>query len=191
MQKDGSDVTRQAIRKEYETTRSEFRATLDSLSDEDLRRKSLNAGWTNGEILFHITFGFVILSSLVPLVRFLGRLPPGWSRALAGVLNAFTGFFNWINALGARVGGRAFRGRNVGSKYDRTYAALMKKLDAVRPDEWHRGMYYPTRWDSLFKEYMTLEDVFRYPVIHFRFHKGQISHPASQAGHAVTPTPSS
>ncbi len=182
MSPDEQGVTGETISKELETARSEFHALLDSLSDEDLKCQSLNPGWTNGEILFHITFGFVILSSLVPLARFWGRLPPSLSRAFAAVLNAFTGFFNWINALGARVGGRAYRGRNVGSKYDRTYSALMKKLTAIQPDEWRRGMYYPTKWDSLFKQYMTLEDVFRYPIIHFRFHRGQISRPTARGG---------
>ncbi len=185
MRSDHTEITRETIKKEFETARSEFHELLSSLSDEDLKRRSLNPGWTNGEILFHVTFGFMILSSLAPMARFWGRLPPSYSKAFAAVLNAFTGLFNWTNAFGARTGGRAFRGKNIGRRYDRTYASLMRKLNSAPSYDWHRGMYYPTKWDSLFKEYMTLEDVLRYPVIHFRFHRAQISR--SPVGEGTTP----
>jgi hypothetical protein len=36
-------------------------------------------------------------------------------------------------------------------------------------------MYFPHKWDPNFKEFMTLEDQFRYPVAHFKFHLGQIA----------------
>ena len=35
-------------------------------------------------------------------------------------------------------------------------------------------MYYPTRWDPNFEEFMTLEHLIRYPVVHLRFHRKQI-----------------
>jgi hypothetical protein len=160
---------------EYEATRSSFQALLNSLSDEDLQRKSLNPGWTNGEILFHMTFAFMILSSLIPLVRFFGRLPRSYSKLFARILNGLTGFFNWINGLGARGGGRIYRGERISKKFNKVIFSLLRRLDAIPEKEWQRGMYYPTRWDALFKEYMTLEDVFLYPVIHFKFHLKQIS----------------
>jgi hypothetical protein len=164
-----------ALRVEFESTRSSFLTLLNSLSDEDLRKKSLNSGWTNGEILFHMTFAFMILNSLIPLVRFWGRLPESYSKIFARILNAFTGPFNWVNAIGARTGGRIYRGKRIGKKFDRVYFSLLKRLNSVREAEWRRGMYYPTRWDALFKQYMTLEDVFHYPVVHFKFHLKQLS----------------
>ena len=36
-------------------------------------------------------------------------------------------------------------------------------------------MHFPTRWDPFFKDYMTLEDVYRYPGQHFDFHKRQLT----------------
>ncbi len=36
-------------------------------------------------------------------------------------------------------------------------------------------MYYPTRWDANFGEFMTVEELFRYPVTHFNYHLGQIA----------------
>ncbi|MDO8716869.1 MAG: DinB family protein [Dehalococcoidales bacterium] len=160
-----------------ESTSSTFHALLDSLSDQDLRRKSNNPGWSNGEILFHMAFAFMILSALIPLVKFFGHLPESYSRLFAGMLNSFTWVFNWINAVGARGGGRVYTGRNIGKKYDKVYNAILKKLASIKENEWQSGMYYPTRWDALFSEYMTLEKLFHYPVSHFQFHLKQISRP--------------
>ncbi len=175
MQVVGTENIKEAIRAEYDSTCVEFHALLSSMSDEGLRKKSLNPGWTNGEILFHITFAFMILSSLIPMVRFFGRLPKSYSKLFARILNSLTGFFNWINAIGARGGGRMYRGRIVGKKFDKVYFSLLRRINSIPEDEWQRGMYYPTKWDALFKEYMTLEDVFHYPIIHYKFHLKQIS----------------
>ena len=163
------------IRAEFEATHAAFHTLLDSLTEEDLRRQSLNPGWTNGEILAHMTFGFLIVNALLPLERLWRRLPRESSKPFAWLLNAFTGPFNWINALGARGQGRVFTYKRIGKIYDRAHFALLKKMDAIRDDEWEKGMYYPTKWDADFDEFMTLEKVFHYPVVHFNFHLGQIA----------------
>jgi hypothetical protein len=36
-------------------------------------------------------------------------------------------------------------------------------------------MYYPTRWDPHFREYMTLADVYRYPGQHYDHHHRQLT----------------
>jgi hypothetical protein len=77
--------------------------------------------------------------------------------------------------MGARGQGQVFTYQRVGKIYDRAYFSLLKKIDSIRDDEWERGMYYPTKWDSNFDEFMTLEKLFHYPVIHFNFHLTQIS----------------
>jgi len=165
----------EAIRKELEATRARFHALLASLSEQDFQRQSLNAGWTNGEILVHMTFGFMVINVLLPLARLWGRLPKGSSKWFAWLLNAFTGPFNWFNALGARRQGKLFTHERIGKIYDRVYFSLMKKVDSIKEEEWERGMYYPTKWDSNFDEFMTLEKLFHYPVTHFNFHLAQIS----------------
>jgi hypothetical protein len=164
-----------AIRAELEITRRRFHSLLDSLSKEDFQTQSHNPGWTNGEILAHMTFGFIVINVLLPMARLWGRLPKGSSKWFARSLNALTGPFNWFNALGARMQGRVFTQRRIGSIFEGVYASLLKKIDSIRDDEWERGMYYPTRWDSNFDEFMTLEKLFHYPVTHFNFHLTQIS----------------
>jgi len=168
-------TTKAAVRAELEATRSTFHALLDSLSEEDLQKKSLNPGWSNGEILAHMLFGFIVISVLLPMARLWGRLPRESSRSFAWLLNAFTGPFNWFNALGARMQGRVFTYQRIAKLYDYIYFSLLKQVDSLKEDEWERGMYYPTRWDSNFDEFMTLEKLFHYPIIHFNFHLTQIA----------------
>jgi hypothetical protein len=163
------------IRGELESTHASFHSLLDSLSEKDFRAQSLNLAWTNGEILAHMTFGFIVLSVLLPLAGLWGRLPKSSSRWFARLLNAFTGPFNRVNAIGARMQGKVFTRQRIGSIFDRVYFSLLDKVDSIHNAEWERGMYYPTRWDSNFDEFMTLEKLFHYPVIHFNFHRTQIS----------------
>ena len=165
----------ESIRLELESARISFHTLLDSLSEEDLRAKSNNPGWTNGEILFHMTLGFIIVARLLPLAKFFSHLPKGYSRAFAWMLNAMTAPFNWINAAGVRGGGRIYNGKKIGRKFDKVMDGLLKKLTGVKDNEWQSGMYYPTKWDALFSEFMTIEKLFQYPVTHFRFHIKQIS----------------
>lgn len=160
---------------ELETARAKFHTLLAGLSEQDFQRQSLNPGWTNGEILAHMTFGFIIVNVLLPMARLWGRLPKGSSKWFAWLLNSFTGPFNWFNALGARGQGRFFTRRRIGKIYDGVYFSLVKKINSIKDDEWERGMYYPTKWDANFDEFMTLEKLFHYPVIHFNFHLEQIA----------------
>jgi hypothetical protein len=163
------------IHSEFEATRSSFHSLLDSLAEADWHRPSLNPGWTNGEILAHMLFGFIILNVLLPLARVWGRFPESSSKPLAWLLNVATAPFNWFNALGARMQGRVFTHKRIGEQFDRVYASLLKKATSIKDEEWGRGMYYPTKWDSNFSEFMTIEKLLHYPVIHFKYHLNQIS----------------
>lgn len=173
MDPDHSQI-RQEIFTELQTTQARFHTLLDGLTEMDFKRQSRNPGWTNGEILAHMTFGFIVVNALFPMARLWGKLPKGSSKWFAALLNASTGVFNWANKLGARGQGKVFTRRRIGRIFDNTHAALLKKLASLKDDEWQRGMYYPTRWDSNFSEFMTLEKLFHYPVIHFNFHIQQI-----------------
>lgn len=164
------------LRAELDATRLAFHTLLNSLDAEALRRPSHNPGWTNGEIMAHMLFGFILLNVLLPLARFWGRLPKNSSKPFAGLLNAITGPFNWFNALGARMQGRVFTYPRLGKLYDWMHASLVAQVASIREDEWERGMYYPTRWDANFSDFMTLEKLVRYPIVHFNFHRDQIAH---------------
>ncbi|HEX2991696.1 MAG TPA: DinB family protein [Anaerolineales bacterium] len=165
----------QAMADELAAARAEFHDLLASLSEEDFRRQSLNPGWTNGEILAHMTFGFIIINVLLPLARIWGRLPKGSSKWFAWTLNAVTRPFNVINEYGARGQGKVFTRARIGGVFDRACLSLLNKAASIREYEWERGMYYPTRWDPNFEEFMTLENLIRYPVVHLRFHRKQIA----------------
>src|SRR5215216_2286965 len=169
-----SSRIREEIRQEIETSRAKFHLLLNSLSERDFQKQSLNPGWTNGEILAHMTFGFIVINVLLPMAHFWGRLPKGSSKWFAWLLNSFTSIFNWFNMLGARGQGKVFTRERIGKIYDRVYFSLLKKVNSIKDDEWNRGMYYPTKWDSNFNEFMTLEKLFHYPVTHFNFHMEQI-----------------
>jgi hypothetical protein len=166
---------RDEILSQLARARDSFHSLLKSFSEQDFQKQSLNPGWTNGEILAHMTFGFIITDMTIPLTRLWGRLPKGSSKWFAWLLNVFTGPFNWINALGARGQGRVFTPQRIGNIYDRVYVSLVKKANSIKDDEWERGMYYPNKWDDNFEEFMTLEALFHYPVRHFSFHLTQIA----------------
>ncbi len=169
------DKVKDNIRGELESTRMNFHSLLDSFSESDLQKKSHNPGWTNGEILAHMLFGFIILNALLPMARLWGYLPKWTSKPFAALLNAGTVPFNWINALGAQMQAHVFTYKRLGKLYDRVYFSLMRQIDSIKDGEWSHGMYYPTRWDSNFREFMTVEELFRYAVRHFNFHLGQIA----------------
>ncbi len=164
-----------SLRGELESARVIFHLLLDSLSDEELMRKSRKPAWTNKQMLFHMALGFFLLPSLSVLGLVFGRLPPAFSRAFARVLNGFTKPFNIINAMGAYGGGLVFTRTALSKIFEGVYALSLQIANQLPPDAWARGMYYPTEWEPLFTEYMTLEDVFRFPVRHFYAHLRQIA----------------
>ena len=83
-----------SLRSELESSRVEFHTLLDSLSDNDLKKKSHNAAWTNKHIVVHIAMGFFILPSLILLALVFGRLPKPISKLLALLLIVTTIPFN-------------------------------------------------------------------------------------------------
>jgi hypothetical protein len=163
------------LRSELESARLTFHLLLDSLSDEALRRQSQNAAWTNKQMIFHMAFGFFLLPSLSLVGLVFGRLPPPFSQTFARLLNGLTRPFNVINAVGAYGGGRVLSRAALHQTFDAVYTLSLLIAKHIPPDAWTRGMYYPTDWDPLFAEYMTLEDVFRFPVRHFYAHVRQIT----------------
>ncbi len=166
---------REEILAQLASARDSFHSLLNSFSAQDFHKQSLNPGLTNGEIIAHMTFGFIIVNVLLPTARLWGRLPKGSSKWFAWLLNALTGPFNWINALGAQGQGKVFTQQQVGNIYDRVYFSLVKKASSISEDEWEHGMYYPAKWDDNFDEFMTLKKLFHYPVRHFNFPLTQIA----------------
>ena len=97
-------MDRQVVRDEMEQARQTFHRLLDSATVGELSRPSNGTKWTNGQLLFHMLFGYLIVVRLMVLVRIFGRLPDGVSRAFARALEASTRPFHVINYIGS-VGG--------------------------------------------------------------------------------------
>lgn len=168
-------MSRELVHEELRQAGATFHQLLDSASSEDLRRRSEGTRWTNEQLLYHMLFGYLVVRALLPLVRLFGRLPLGVSGVWARLLDVSTRPFDVINYLGSVGGARIYSHRRMGAKFDRTLAALHRRLDAERDSELARRMCFPTRWDPFFKEVMTLEDVYRYPTRHFDFHRTQLT----------------
>ncbi len=167
---------KERLRAELEAARATFHAVLASLSDAQLKQRSKNPAWTNQQLVFHMAFGFFLLPSLIRIVLVLRRLPRPVSQLFARLLNSATVPFNWINAAGPALVGTRFTRRALGATFDRVHAHVLRRIDAIREADLELGMYYPDRWEPLFQDYMTLEDILRYPVLHVRSHLQHINH---------------
>jgi hypothetical protein len=170
-------VDKAAVHDEMEQARQSFHELLGRASGSDLRRPTAGTRWNNRQLLFHMLLGYLIIRALSWLVRMFDRLPDGVSRGYARLLNAGTVPFDAVNFAGSWLGGTLLPRRWMAALFDRTIAALHRRLDRESDGELARGMHYPTRWDPFFRDYMTLADVYRFPTRHFAFHRDQLTLP--------------
>jgi hypothetical protein len=168
-------VDRQGIVAEMERAREEFHRLLDGASKAELSRPSRGTRWTNEQLLFHMLFGYILVRVLVVLIRLFWRLPDGASAIFSRILNAVAVPFHAVNYLGSCGGALVFNHRRMGAQFDRTIDALQHRLAGEAETDLHRGMHYPDRWDPYFTEFMTLEDIYRYPTLHFDHHARQLT----------------
>ena len=84
-----SDIeTRRAqLRADLEGSQREFHALIGSISEQGWTAPSHNPGWTNGQLLFHILLGFILVRPLADLLMVFGHLPHVCSKVFAGILN--------------------------------------------------------------------------------------------------------
>lgn len=123
-----------------------------------------------------MVFGYLVVRTLLPIVRIFGRLPDGFSRVFARTLDSATGPFHLVNYLGSCGGAVVFRGNRMAVKLDRTIASLHRHLDAETDLALARGMHFPPGWDPLFTEHtMALREVYHYATQHFDLHQQQLS----------------
>jgi DinB superfamily len=166
---------RQMVHDELNRVRADFRRLLGQATPASLARRTNETRWTNEQLLFHMLFGYLIVRTLLPLVAVFGRLPEGFSRGYARLLNAATRPFNVINYLGPCAAIHIYGHQRMAAKLDRVLADLHRRIDAATPSDLARGMHYPARWDPFFTGYMTLADLFRYPTQHYDFHRHQLT----------------
>jgi hypothetical protein len=156
--------------------RARLHALLAAADDADLRRASDGTRWTNEQLLFHMVFGYLVVRTLLPLVRVVSRLPAPVGRSWAALLNSATRPFHVVNYWGSVGAARVFNHARIGPLADRTLAALQRNLAREPEAALPRGMPFPTRWDPYFG-YLTLAEVYRYPTRHFEHHLRQLSLP--------------
>ncbi|GAB2740287.1 DinB family protein [Arthrobacter bambusae] len=169
------DPAREECLAGYRRALRELNSWLASATPSDLQRKSNGTRWTNEELLFHMVFGYMIVRSLLPLVRVMSRLPRSWGRGFAAGLNAATGPFDVVNYWGSVAAAMVYDRRRMGRKLEKTIAALARRLERETPDSLARSMPFPTRWDPFFVADMTLADTYAYATQHFDFHAKQLS----------------
>ncbi len=169
-------IDRTKIAADLERARVEFHRLLAEAERDDAWTKPTDGTrWTNEQLMFHMVFGYMVVQRLLVLVRVFGRLPDPVSRIYARGLNAATTPFHAINYYGSCAAATVYNRRRMGAKLDRVICSLQRTLDRERDDTFHRGMHFPPRWDPFFTDYMTLEDVYRYPGRHFDFHARQLT----------------
>jgi hypothetical protein len=168
-------ATKADIVAEYGRARADLDAWLESVTPEDLRRRSNGTKWTNEELLFHMVFGYMVVRTLLPLVHLISRLPKPVGKAFAAFLNAGTRPFDVINYWGSRGAALFFNRHRMARKLDTTITAIARRLEHESPASLSRSMPFPDRWDPFFAPLMTLNDVYAYPTKHFDFHARQLS----------------
>ena len=175
MTANGRPPDRASIHAELERTRGDLHHLVGSATPVALRRRSDGTRWTNQQLLWHMAFGYLVVLRLLPLVRLFGRLPDSSSRAFAAVLNAGTRPFHVVNYLGPVGGALVFHGPRLSRQLDRTIDRLHRRLDAESDAALARRMHFPVGWDPFFRDTMTLEQVYRYGVQHYDFHRAQLT----------------
>jgi hypothetical protein len=166
---------REGIHDELERVRADLRYLVGNATAADLRRRSNGTRWTNGQLLWHMAFGYLIVRRLLPLVRLFGQLPDSFSRIFATVLNTGTRPFHPINYLGSVGGALVFHGPRLTRQLDHTIDLLHRRLDAESEEALTRRMHFPVGWHPLFVDIMTLEQVYRYGTQHYDFHRAQLT----------------
>ncbi len=171
----GQPGDRACIHAELERVRTDMHRLVAAAMPADLHRGTNGTRWTNEQMLWHMAFGYLIVSRLLPLVRLFGRLPEPFSRAFAGVLNAGTRPFHQINYLGSVGGALVFHGPRLTRQLDRTIERLHRRLDAESDAALALRMHFPVGWDPFFRDTMTLEEVYHYGTQHYDFHRAQLT----------------
>src|SRR5689334_23883875 len=67
-------MTPSDIQAELRRAQTDFHDLVARATPQDLRRRSDGTRWTNRQLMWHMVFGYLIVRTLLPLVRTLGRL---------------------------------------------------------------------------------------------------------------------
>ena len=147
--------TKDAIRTELESTRSQYHDLQNSLSEEDWNKKSGNPSWNVRQLMWHLAWANAYTMQGVESCRKgKGTNPPNWIADFGNT---------WIT----RIGSRGATPESVGEKYDESHAKMLAALEGVSEDEWQKGA-------RVFNQDMTIEKIFRDIPEHFKEHEADI-----------------
>ena len=168
------------INAEMDRARADFHRLLDTAPRAELRQPSDGTKWTNEQLLFHLLFGYLIVRTLLPLVRAFARLPDGASSRFAAMLDAATGPFHLINYAGSCGGARVLGHRGMDRAMDKVVAGLQASLARESETTLARGMHFPAGWDPYFADFMTVRDIYHYATQHYDHHRRQLTLSSAQ-----------
>ena len=115
---------------ELDQAREEFRELVQGLSGEEWNRTSHNAGWTNGQLCWHIAFTASGGTVRVPRLRQnKGMNPPGPLMAVLNVLSL------WL----VRIRSRGATPDSVLAFFEERLAMTRGMIDSIGDDEWGNG----------------------------------------------------
>ena len=167
------DVT--AVSQEMEQARVAFHDLIRDATAADLRRPSAGTRWTNRQLLFHMVFGYLVVRTLLPLVRGFGRLPISCSQRFSAVLHVLRRPYHLINYVGSCVGGAVLSPQEMARLLDRTVTTLRRALEGERTTSLATRMAFPVSWDPYFTDTMTVLDVYHFGTQHFGHHRHQLT----------------
>ena len=113
-----------------EQAREEFRELVLGLSSEEWNRKSNNAGWTNGQLCWHIAFGAGAGE------RSIARLRQNKGMDFPAPLMAV---FNFMSLWMVRIRSRGATPESVLAFFDEGYGTTLSLVDGIGGDEWDNG----------------------------------------------------
>ena len=117
-------------RASLDAARDEYRELVQGLSEDEWNRKSNNAGWTNGQLCWHIAFGAGAGGQTVARLRQnKGMNPPGPLMAL----------FNFASLWMVRIRSRGATPESVLAFFNEGHAKTVQLVDTVGDDEWGNG----------------------------------------------------
>jgi hypothetical protein len=150
-----SAPSRDEIREELEQTRSGYHELLESLSADDLKKKSANEAWSVGQLMYHLAWAYGYIADGVERSRNEKNFNP--PNAIADFMNV------WITRMGAR----GMTSEKASAKYDESHEKALSVLETVQGDEWSKGA-------RIFGQFRTVEDQFRSIPEHLIEHRAHI-----------------
>lgn len=141
-----------------EQARTEYRELVLGISEEEWGRQSNNAGWTNGQLCWHMAFGVGAGSqSLSRLRKNKGMNPPA---PLMAVINFASLWYVRIRSRGATA-------ESVLALFDEGCAKMLDLADGIGDDEWGNG-------GVVMGQQTTVGGVFDFPTEHISEHSAEM-----------------